>query len=350
VLRGKRADQGTILIVTLWIVSILALFAVGLGYRMGLLLKTAGYRRDVKVVRQFALAGLSWSRAQLVQDTNNYDNLYECGVVLDEEEHEKFFKSVPVAKGYFTVSYQDTSSNARVTRYGFQDEERKININWAPFEMLEQLPGVDSELASAIIDWRDLNQNPYLDDQNQEKPFGAEDEAYEGRGYSCKDSMFQVVEELQLVVGMTYEIYQQVFPLVTVYGRGKVNINTASEEVLKMVARTSFKKIGGIERNADHLTEIFLDHRNGLDDEEGTDDDEPFQNMALTVNQLLLGTEERRLAFHMIENYLISESHIFRVEVWGGLSSPERHYRVEVVIERPNESESEWVIHHWREG
>ena len=44
---------------------------------------------------------------------------------------------------------------------------------------------------------------------------------------------FKVKEEILLVEGMDKEKFEQFKDLITVYGDGKVNINTASEGVLK---------------------------------------------------------------------------------------------------------------------
>ncbi|MBI2870122.1 MAG: general secretion pathway protein GspK [Candidatus Omnitrophica bacterium] len=349
--RSTQYERGTILIITLWVVSILALFAVGIGYRMGLLIKMAGYKRDVKVARELAFAGFSWSLAQLAQDANAYDSLYECGITLeDEEEPDKVFQRLPVGQGYFTISHAVRESRKWILKPGFTDEERKINVNLAPFELLAALPGVTPSLASAMIDWRDKNDDPLLDESGNEKPFGAEQEQYEELAFSCKNAPFQAMEELRLVLGMTDEVYREIEPMLTVYGDGKVNINTAPAPVLEVLARASFDQVGGLERDIEHLVERIIDHRDGFDDEEGTEGDEPFQNIKGDMSRLLLGTEERRLMDHMAEHYLTVSSRLFQIASWGFLENPERRYLVRALVERGGGTKPTLTVRRWQEG
>jgi len=80
------------------------------------------------------------------------------------------------------------------------DEASKLNLNTATAEMLEKLPGMTPELAAAIVDWRDEDDEP--------SPDGAESQAYElgDNAYTCKNGPFESVEELALVQGCTWEI------------------------------------------------------------------------------------------------------------------------------------------------
>jgi general secretion pathway protein K len=64
---------------------------------------------------------------------------------------------------------------------------------------------------------------------------GAEDNAYlaAGKPYGAKDGPFDSVEELQLVLGMTPELYRRLKPALTVYSRQPgINPAVASPEVL----------------------------------------------------------------------------------------------------------------------
>jgi general secretion pathway protein K len=106
------------------------------------------------------------------------------------------------------------------------DEERKININEAPegllIALLEACGVSISEapiIAKNIIAWRGNN-------------VPCNNTLYQDLGYTCKREKFTNVEELILVAGITAEIYQKIKPWVTVWGSDKVNINTASGEVI----------------------------------------------------------------------------------------------------------------------
>jgi type II secretory pathway component PulK len=84
--------------------------------------------------------------------------------------------------------------------FGLVDEASKLNLNTASQSMLEGLPGMTAELAAAIIDWRD--------EDDEVTSGGAETETYQFRrpAYACKNAPFETVEELALVNGATREV------------------------------------------------------------------------------------------------------------------------------------------------
>lgn len=180
------------------------------------------------------------------------------------------FANVLLGKGSFSlVRGQDGSfpSSAQDTPgYGLSDEEGKININKASlatlkglFEIAAGLFGQDAEdVAAAIVDWRDEDSEP------QEN--GAEDGYYStlSPAYPCKNADFQAREELLLVKGINREIFDKIKEVITLYGEGAVNINSADKVVLRSL---------GLD---DALVEKVIAFRKGPDGSEGTDDDNVF--------------------------------------------------------------------------
>jgi len=84
------------------------------------------------------------------------------------------------------------------------------------------------ELAASIIDWRD-------NDSELSIPLGsAEDMYYTGLQYpyEAKDAEFEVLEELLLVKGMDRDIFERLKSYITIYGEGRINVNTAQKNVL----------------------------------------------------------------------------------------------------------------------
>ncbi|RMG58524.1 MAG: general secretion pathway protein GspK [Deltaproteobacteria bacterium] len=124
------------------------------------------------------------------------------------------------------------------------DEERKFNINslilpggLAPNErmvaifqgLLTEL-GIDPLLTDAVLDWLDSDDTP--------RPAGAESEYYSSlpHPYSPKNDLFDTLSELLLVRGFTREVYEKLAPFITVHSSGKININTAPPEILRVLA------------------------------------------------------------------------------------------------------------------
>lgn len=99
----------------------------------------------------------------------------------------------------------------------------------------------DRDPVDAIIDWLDY------DDMDAEEPEGAENSYYMGleNPFPCKNGPMDAIEELLLIKGITVELYfgdpaQEQLPLseyLTVHGDwdGRVNVNTAREEVIAAV-------------------------------------------------------------------------------------------------------------------
>ncbi|MBC8108093.1 MAG: general secretion pathway protein GspK, partial [Anaerolineae bacterium] len=109
------------------------------------------------------------------------------------------FAQVPVGDGYFWITrpnYGDTT----VSTYGLMDESSKLNLNTATYEVLRTLPGMTDEIAGAIDDWRDI------DDEPSEN--GAESNSYTGLSvsYRAKNADFEAVEEMLLLKGMTRDL------------------------------------------------------------------------------------------------------------------------------------------------
>ena len=220
-------NQGSVLVYVVWIVVLLCLFAVGVGSRAMAALNLS--ERLFGQLRATAVAhgAVEYAKVILGEDpTPAVDGSQEW---LDRALE---FKDHPLLGG--TVSIRPGAATTGQV-YGFSDEEQRINLNTAPASILESLfqlaGGLGQqealEAAASIEDWRD--------EDDDERPFGAEDGYYGSlsHAYECKDAAFENIEELLLVRGVTPAVYERVEPYVTVYGTGKINLNTAPAEALQ---------------------------------------------------------------------------------------------------------------------
>ena len=117
------------------------------------------------------------------------------------------------------------------------NESGKIDINVADSAILIPLftsAGVDQAraeaLADAIQDWRDADDLP--------RPHGAEAPQYAQAGldYGPTNHPFQVVSEVQQVLGMSYETYKRIEPAITVYSNSRLpNAAFAPIEALRAI-------------------------------------------------------------------------------------------------------------------
>ena len=241
---------------------------------------TKRYRNQVSAYF-ISRAGLALCIAELDLDkkANAYDALKESW-----SNKAEVFKDRPVGNGFLSVSYDYSNYSVAGegeiaitnTFYGMIDEERKININTVSATILQALfhdraalaPIQAKEIADSIVDWRDN------DDTKREN--GAENGYYQSlpQPYACKNNKFDLAEELVLVKGMRPEILQGVRDFITIYGDGRVNINTASYPVLHAL---------GLVEN---LASKIIRCRAGSDGIEGTEDDEVFIQPSAIISTL----------------------------------------------------------------
>jgi hypothetical protein len=120
--------------------------------------------------------------------------------------------SDPQYVGCFTVVAPalDTQGNSAGVRFGLEDESTRLNLNFLPLAdqlvenggrtLLMALPGMTEEIADAILDW--------LDEDDEPREFGAETDYYSRLQppYAAKNGPLDTVEELLLVRGVTPEL------------------------------------------------------------------------------------------------------------------------------------------------
>jgi general secretion pathway protein K len=114
-----------------------------------------------------------------------------------------------------------------------------IDLNAAPEPLLTDLiatvgeveRGRAASLAQRIIDWRDADDQP--------RPEGAENVAYAAAGlpFRTRGGPFESPEDLLQVLGVDFDLYTKVRPLVTVHGRGggRVDPGAAPMAVLRVL-------------------------------------------------------------------------------------------------------------------
>jgi len=82
----------------------------------------------------------------------------------------------------------------------------------------------EPEIVDAIKDWVDSDDIP--------SPFGAEKDYYESLGYKPSNRPMKSLGELLYVKGIDKKTFKRIEPFVTVYGNGKINVNSAPKKVL----------------------------------------------------------------------------------------------------------------------
>jgi len=335
--RRARQQQGSTLIIALWSLLLLTIFAVQLGVIVRQKL-TLVHRLDSRDnLYLIAEAGVKQAIVQLRRE----DDMFAADFLGERwSDRPDMFEKIPFGKGSFTVSYPHRDGDYSRVMYGLQDEESKINLNKADVDvimrLLETAAGLTrweaEELAYCIVDWRDK------DSFFQHPQFGAEDSDYEGmkNSYESKDSDYEVIEELLLVNKMDQEIFDKLKHFVTIYGEGKININTASKEVLLALGLTG------------RAVEDILLFRKGGDMIAGTGDDDIFLQPATIVPRLsqafdLSPSDVSALSNLVSAGKFVTKSENFMIRSVSELDHLEGQTTIVAVADRTGQ------IKYWRE-
>lgn len=283
--------KGSILIISLWVLFLLSAFAVMLGVQVRQKLVLVKRVEARNKLRSLAEAGVQQARVVVrsLPQEQNYHALRDSWSV-----NPALFERRPLGDGFYSV-YVDIPADAdtlQQRRYGLVDEESKLNLNTLTGEdnqvfvrLLQLVLGADEtqaqSVAAAVVDWKDE------DNVVSAASAGAEDAYYHSlpAPYDAKDKPFQRLEELLLIRGITADTYARLQPYLTVYGSGRINVNTASRYLLLAAGLP------------ERVVAAMLEYRGGKDGIAGTADDGVFasisdigpvvsQSAGLTLEQL----------------------------------------------------------------
>lgn len=297
-----RTSRGAALIISLWTLTLLSLLALGLGYRTRLEAQLTRYQVESIGLLQLAKAGVVLSRPAVAASTG-YSALNQPW----SHDPEAFVER-EVLGGSLDWSHEAAGPDGEPRALaGLSDEESRLSLNAASLETLFHVPGLDEELAAAILDWRDPDEEP--------REGGAE----RSEGYEPRDGPFRSVDELLLVHGMTPERFERAAPFLTAHGSGKVNVNTAPREVLLAL---------GLEPE---VASKLLEFRAGEDLAVGTEDDGVFKSAASIVQELSkskgLGPSELGNLSKVLSSLAV-DSTFFRAELTARRGRLSRRYVV----------------------
>ena len=184
----RKNENGSVLIVTIWIVLVLAGLVLVFSRSMRVEAIASANQLSSLKADEIAIGAVSFIRTRLNEDD-----------ITLRLEGETPYEAIQVGDGYFWL-LRPNYTDDRSYYYGIRDEAAKINLNNATYEMLLKLPNMTSELAASVIDWRDADS-----DLTQG---GAEDEYYLllDEPYYCKNSPLESVEEVLLLKGASKEL------------------------------------------------------------------------------------------------------------------------------------------------
>lgn len=232
-----RDNKGMVLILVLAFMALFMAMIVSFSADESQDLELAYNFRDSLQAQYIARAGIEAASALFAEDDGTYDS--------QDEEWGNFEELALTSAAYlegarFTGTIVDEYGKIDLNSLALQDDYRQFRI--AQFKRLFTVLNIDlsedeiNDLCLSIIDWVDSDSEVTLG--------GAEEEYYQSLtpSYHCKNGPMDSPEEILLVKGMKREYfygtdtYDGFGKYVTVNTGGKININTASEVVLKSLS------------------------------------------------------------------------------------------------------------------
>jgi general secretion pathway protein K len=235
VLKDKK---GMVLILVLSIVALFTAMIVSFSADESQDIELAYNFRDSLQAQYIARAGVEAASAIFAEDDPSYDSLDDKWANFGELS----LASAAYLEGtHFTGNITDECGKFDLNSLALQDDYRQYRI--AQFKRLFTILKVDisdeelNDLVNSIIDWIDA-------DSEIVGMGGAEEDYYQSLTppYHCKNAPMDCPEEILLVKGMKREYfygtdnYEGIGKYVTVNTGGRININTASEVVLKSLS------------------------------------------------------------------------------------------------------------------
>ena len=223
------ARQGSLLIVSLWLVAILSALAVATARFLSLEIRVTRYHEARAQAFALARSGMFLAMQRLAEDQQEADGGTADWLGDDwayfpgQEDPTRWIVPFQVASG------QGGSLGGRI-EIQITDEPRKLRLNAAdqrdPAE-LRRLTGSDV-VAQAIIDALDAPASDVEDDPRASPP------------YVAKNGPFAALEELNDLPGMTTAVYDilQAHASPYVGANEPININTVQPEVLRAMGLT----------------------------------------------------------------------------------------------------------------
>lgn len=217
-LRLIANERGIALIITLLITAVLVAVVTEIVYMVHMHTFMAASFRDGQRAEVLAEGGVEVAKQAIAATMSKKDYTYfRPGEALG---------ALSGDDGVMTVRGEDEQGKFQINSIVYADGEINVENYNAYLRLLKAL-ALERGLADSLADWIDINDRP--------RPNGAETRDYYNRlakPYAAKNGPLETVDEILLCRGYTPEARSRLLGHITVYTDGKININSASKEVI----------------------------------------------------------------------------------------------------------------------
>jgi general secretion pathway protein K len=266
----SESKEGAALLVALWVLIILSLIVGSFAFEVQLEAMLVSHKRKKFRAEIMAYSGLEYARAIL----DKRSEAKELEIEDMEEDKDGFMQAaLYIKRGLSTTSTVELGDGTFSVTMESAEAGRNINLlsreEWLNILEMANMPSTEWDtMIDCLVDWTDEGDLHKLNGAESDDPF------YQDLGYPVKNGPLDSVEELLLVKGWGEDILYGkesdeesdaifgIAKLLTVWGDGKVNLNTASTDVLLSFAEYE-----------DWELESVMEARLGEDGIAGTPDD-----------------------------------------------------------------------------
>ena len=263
--------KGAALLISLGVIIILSLVVGSLALEMNVESMLISNKRKIFRSEILARSGIEYAKA-IIEQQNRANQLEIMDVDSDEIE---FLKNSLYVKRGLSIASALTITNMGSINFTIKSAEDGRNINlldrsqWIEIFEMANIPSTEWDyLIDSLKDWIDEGDTHRLNGAESDDPY------YQEKGYPVRNGPLESIEELLLIKYWNEDfLYGKqadeesdsiygISDLLTVWGDGKVNLNTATTNVLLSYAEYE-----------DWELESVLNIRNGLDGIPNTLDD-----------------------------------------------------------------------------
>ena len=230
----RNSERGVVLIIVLLMISLIIAVTVKMVRSSRADYYEAVNMRDSFKTRYLAKSGFYRAEAALAEDENGYDALFEKWAksdVISTQAGTMFDDG-----GYFTASIEDESGRININKLVDKDNVANKGFNQPVKDMLMRLLARPeykleeqqrTDIVNAIKDYIDADSDATGKEKGTMEPLW------------CKNAPLDSIEELLLIPLISNDLFYGtkekpgISRYLTVYGDGKININTAPAAVLK---------------------------------------------------------------------------------------------------------------------
>lgn len=239
-IRGFKEESGAALLLTILVIGLVVALSLHFSKSARMELSNSNNFSNNMELTYIAKSGLNYALAILDMDRaeSEIDTLLEKWADSDalSEASASMFGS-----GSFQLSVQDIGGKLNINRL-LDDKGNLDSVQsdlFSRFLSLEEFgltPDEVDDIIDAIKDW--------MDSDDEITRFGAENSYYQSLDppYSCRNGPLESIEELTLVKGISNELFHGndekpgISAFLTIYGNGRVNINTTQPLVLRALS------------------------------------------------------------------------------------------------------------------